>query len=72
MSKSEESEKKWMAQMDEICLNLNVDPVTAKKSKDTFLEIHKNYTLDVSNKQNFHMKVITHVLVSKYISLFVI
>ncbi|KAJ0174200.1 hypothetical protein K1T71_010346 [Dendrolimus kikuchii] len=46
MSKSEESEKQWLEQLDEICSNLNVDPLTVKKSKETFLEINKNYTLD--------------------------
>lgn len=46
MSKSEESEKQWIEQMDDICSNLNVDPVTAKKSRETFLEIKRNYTLD--------------------------
>lgn len=48
MAKSEDNEKSWITQMDELCSNLNVDPVAAQKSKDSFLEIKRNYTLDVS------------------------
>ncbi|CAH2042268.1 unnamed protein product, partial [Iphiclides podalirius] len=46
MSKQEESEDNWMAELDNLCSKLNVDPVAAKKAKDSFLEIKRNYTLD--------------------------
>lgn len=48
MSNLEESEENWIAKMDSLCSNLNVDPVAAKKSKESFLEIKRNYSLDVS------------------------
>lgn len=48
MSKPDDSEEHWISQMEGLCSNLNVDPVAAKKSKDSFLEIRRNYTLDVS------------------------
>ncbi|CAB3228947.1 unnamed protein product [Arctia plantaginis] len=46
MSNLEDSEENWMAKMDSLCSNLNVDPVAAKKSKESFLEIKRNYSLD--------------------------
>lgn len=48
MSKSEDSEIDLIEMMNNLCSQLNVDPVAAKKSRDTFLEIKRNYTLDVS------------------------
>lgn len=48
MSNLEENEESLIAKMDSLCSNLNVDPAAAKKSKDSFLEIKRNYTLDVS------------------------
>lgn len=48
MSKQEESEDNLIADLDNLCSKLNVDPVAAKKAKDSFLEIKQNYTLDVS------------------------
>lgn len=48
MSILEDGEENWVAKMDSLCSNLNVDPVAAKKSKESFLDIKKNYTLDVS------------------------
>lgn len=49
MSSTEESEERWMAEMDNICSNLNMDPAAAEKSKESFLEIKRNFTLDVSS-----------------------
>ncbi|XP_050352885.1 retinoblastoma-like protein 2 isoform X1 [Nymphalis io] len=46
MSKQDESEDNWIAAMDNLCSKLNVDPVAAKKSKESFSEIKQNYTLD--------------------------
>ncbi|XP_026741759.1 retinoblastoma-like protein 2 [Trichoplusia ni] len=46
MSNLEENEESLIAKMDSLCSNLNVDPAAAKKSKDSFLEIKRNYTLD--------------------------
>ncbi|XP_063626607.1 retinoblastoma-like protein 1 [Cydia splendana] len=46
MSKSEENEENWISTMDNLCSKLNVDTVAAKKAKDSFLEIKRNYTLD--------------------------
>lgn len=46
MSQLEDSEENLIAQMDGLCTNLNVDPVAAKKSKESFLDIKRNYTLD--------------------------
>lgn len=48
MSKQEDSEENWISAMDNLCSKLNVDPVAAKKSKESFSEIKQNYTLDVS------------------------
>lgn len=48
MSRSEDSEENLIAKMDSLCSNLNVDPAAAKKSKESFLDIKRNYTLDVS------------------------
>lgn len=38
----------WIEIIDGICSELNVDPSAAQKSKDSFLAINRNYTLDVS------------------------
>ncbi|PZC83765.1 hypothetical protein B5X24_HaOG206922 [Helicoverpa armigera] len=46
MSKLDDSEDNWIATMDSLCSDLNVDPVAAKKSKESFLEIKRNYSLD--------------------------
>ncbi|XP_072943092.1 retinoblastoma-like protein 1 isoform X2 [Epargyreus clarus] len=46
MSKPEESEENWIAAMDNLCCKLNVDPVAAKKSRESFAEIRQNYTLE--------------------------
>lgn len=48
MAKPEDSEENWIEQLDTLCSDLNVDPVAAKKSKESFLEIKRHYTLDVS------------------------
>lgn len=48
MSKPEESEENWISALDNLCSQLNVDPAAAEKSKKSFLEIKRNYTLDVS------------------------
>ncbi|XP_013163129.1 PREDICTED: retinoblastoma-like protein 1 isoform X2 [Papilio xuthus] len=46
MSKPEESEENWISALDNLCSQLNVDPAAAEKSKKSFLEIKRNYTLD--------------------------
>ncbi|CAH2089413.1 unnamed protein product [Euphydryas editha] len=46
MSKQEDSDENWISAMDNLCSKLNVDPVAAKKSKESFSEIKLNYTLD--------------------------
>ncbi|KAL0820377.1 hypothetical protein ABMA28_006268 [Loxostege sticticalis] len=46
MAKPEDSEENWIEQLDTLCSDLNVDPVAAKKSKESFLEIKRHYTLD--------------------------
>ncbi|XP_061384058.1 retinoblastoma-like protein 2 [Danaus plexippus] len=46
MAKPEESEENWVATMDNLCSQLNVDPGAAKKSKESYSEIKQNYTLD--------------------------
>lgn len=46
MPKQDESEDSWIEELDNLCSKLNVDPVAAKKSRDSFLEIKRNYTLD--------------------------
>ncbi|XP_045537437.1 retinoblastoma-like protein 1 [Papilio machaon] len=46
MSKPEESEENWISALDNLCSKLNVDPAAAEKSKKSFLEIKRNYTLD--------------------------
>ncbi|KAL4715050.1 hypothetical protein ACJJTC_003201 [Scirpophaga incertulas] len=46
MSQQDDNEESWIQQLDGLCSNLNVDPDAAKKSKDAFLEIKRNYTLD--------------------------
>lgn len=48
MSNQEESDENWIAAMDDLCLQLNVDAGATKKSKDSFAEIKRNFTLDVS------------------------
>lgn len=48
MAKTEESEEYWKTKMDSLCSSLNVDPVAAEKSKESFLEVKRNFTLDVS------------------------
>lgn len=48
MSKLEDNEENWIDKMNSLCSDLNVDPVAAQKSKESFLEIKRNYTLDVS------------------------
>lgn len=48
MPNQEENEDNWIATLDNLCSQLNVDPVAAKKARDSFLEIKRNYTLDVS------------------------
>lgn len=47
MSKPEESDENWIAAMDDLCSQLNVDPAAIKKSRESFAEIKKNFTLDV-------------------------
>ncbi|CAH2215474.1 jg17592 [Pararge aegeria aegeria] len=42
----DESDEDWIAAMDNLCSKLNVDPVAAAKSKESFSEIKRNYTLD--------------------------
>ncbi|KAJ8717808.1 hypothetical protein PYW07_005738 [Mythimna separata] len=46
MSKLEDNEENWIDKMDSLCSDLNVDPVAAQKSKESFLEIKRNYSLD--------------------------
>ncbi|RVE39886.1 hypothetical protein evm_015464 [Chilo suppressalis] len=46
MAKLDDSEEKWLDQLDGLCSNLNVDPEAAEKSKESFLVIKRNYTLD--------------------------
>ncbi|XP_028168971.1 retinoblastoma-like protein 1 isoform X4 [Ostrinia furnacalis] len=46
MAKPEENEEYWIEKMNVLCSDLNVDPAAAKKSKESFLEIKRNYTLD--------------------------
>ncbi|XP_075981325.1 retinoblastoma-like protein 1 [Anticarsia gemmatalis] len=46
MSKLEDSDNNWIAQMDTLCSNLNVDSVAAHKAKELFADIKKNCTLD--------------------------
>lgn len=58
MSNQEESEEYWIAAIDNLCLKLNVDTYTAKKSRDSFLEIKRNYTLDVSINSLFYNSII--------------
>lgn len=48
MSILEDSEENLIAKMDSLCSDLNVDPVAVQKSKESFLEIKRNYSLDVS------------------------
>lgn len=48
MSDAEENTEQWISQMDSLCSNLDVDPAAAEKSKNSFLEIKRNFTLDVS------------------------
>lgn len=45
MPKSDENED-WIEKMEDLCSNLNVDSSAAKKSKDSFSEIKRNYILD--------------------------
>lgn len=45
----EEMDEHWVSKIDSICSSLNVDPVAAKKSKESFAEVKRNFTLDVSN-----------------------
>lgn len=47
-NESDDSDEDWIATMDNLCSKLNVDPVAASKSKESFSEIKRNYTLDVS------------------------
>lgn len=47
MSSTEESVDHWISEMDSLCSNLNVDPAAADKSKESFLDIKRNFTLDV-------------------------
>jgi hypothetical protein len=56
MSRPDDAEDNWKQILDGLCTNLNVDPVAAKKSKDSFLEIKRNYTLDVSVVMDFSYK----------------
>ncbi|XP_048483799.1 retinoblastoma-like protein 1 [Plutella xylostella] len=46
MPNQEESDNNWMEKMDNICSELNVDPAAAKKSRESFQTIQRNYTLD--------------------------
>ncbi|XP_050674700.1 retinoblastoma-like protein 2 isoform X2 [Leptidea sinapis] len=46
MSKPEDNDENWIAALDNLCSQLNVDPVAAKKSKQSFAEIRRNFTLD--------------------------
>ncbi|KOB64437.1 putative retinoblastoma-like protein 1 isoform a [Operophtera brumata] len=46
MSSTEESVDHWISEMDSLCSNLNVDPAAAEKSKESFLDIKRNFTLD--------------------------
>ncbi|CAG9795684.1 unnamed protein product [Diatraea saccharalis] len=46
MAKPDDSEEKWIEQLDGLCSNLNVDPEAAIKSKESFLAIKRNYTLE--------------------------
>ncbi|XP_045502075.1 retinoblastoma-like protein 1 isoform X1 [Colias croceus] len=46
MAKPEESDENWIAAMDDLCSKLNVDPVATEKSKESFAEIRRNFTLD--------------------------
>ncbi|KAI8420045.1 hypothetical protein MSG28_008635, partial [Choristoneura fumiferana] len=46
MSKPDDGEENWITKIDNLCSTLNVDPIAAKKAKDSFLEIKRNYTLD--------------------------
>lgn len=57
MPKQDESEESWIEELDNLCSKLNVDPVAAKKSRDSFLDIKRNYTLDVSNFSIFILNI---------------
>ncbi|XP_047519291.1 retinoblastoma-like protein 1 [Pieris napi] len=46
MSNQEESDENWIAAMDNLCSQLNVDPGATKKSKDSFAEIKRNFSLE--------------------------
>lgn len=48
MSNLDESEENLIGVMDSLCSDLNVDPVAAKKAKDSFLHLKRHFTLDVS------------------------
>lgn len=50
MSSTEEIDETWVSKIDSICSSLNVDPVAAEKSKESFSEVKRNFTLDVSNQ----------------------
>ncbi|XP_035434749.2 retinoblastoma-like protein 1 [Spodoptera frugiperda] len=46
MSNLDESEENLIGVMDSLCSDLNVDPVAAKKAKDSFLHLKRHFTLD--------------------------
>ncbi|KAI5636067.1 retinoblastoma-like protein 1 [Phthorimaea operculella] len=46
MPKSDDSEEKLSEHLNDLCMQLNVDPVAAKKAKESFFDIRKHYTLD--------------------------
>ncbi|KAM3963302.1 retinoblastoma-like protein 1 [Aphomia sociella] len=46
MSRPEDNEENIIKKIDNLCTNLNIDPVFARKFKDSFLETHRQYTLD--------------------------
>ncbi|CAK1550681.1 unnamed protein product [Leptosia nina] len=46
MSKPDDNDENWSTTMDNLCSQLNVDPVATEKSKESFAEIKQNFTLD--------------------------
>ncbi|XP_059054935.1 retinoblastoma-like protein 2 [Achroia grisella] len=46
MSRSEDNEENIVTKIDNLCTNLNIDPVFAKNFKNTFLETNRQYTLE--------------------------
>lgn len=58
MSRQEETEESIIAKINLLCAELNVDSAAANKVKESFLEIKRNYTLDVSITTQFSPNVL--------------